>query len=171
MRHLSWALPVFLVSYLFACTKPTLREVNPVWNEKNHPVISRASVFDTIRVNAIHALDIREVHGVNARYRSGRSVSYFEYDTDTPRLLTFITCLPFQINNGISDTTCRLQNFDFSLSNKKFLPPEEVAAADFFWDINPKDYRYYECLKSPERHTLLIHKQTGRVLHRIEFNG
>jgi len=171
MRHLSWALPAFLVSYLFACTKPTSREVITVWNEKNHPLISKISLFDTIHINTILALDIREVHGVNARYRSGKKVSYFEYDTDASTLLTFITCLPFQMNNSISDTTCRLQNFDFSLSDKKFLSREERDAADFFWDINPKDYRYYECLKSPERHTLLIHKQTGRVLHRIEVGA
>lgn len=171
MRNISWILPLFLISYLFACTKPSAREIITVWNEKNHPVISKTSLFDTIHVNSIRALDVRELHGVNAQYRSGRKVSYFEYDTDVSTLLTFLTCLPFKPDNAISDTTCRLQNFDFSLSGKRFLPQEELVAADFFWNIQPQDYLYYECLKSPERHTLLIHKQTRRVLHRIEVSG
>jgi len=168
MRYISWILPLFLVSYLFACTKPKSREVITVWNEKNHPIISKTSVFDTIRVNAIRSLDIREVNGVSAQYHSGKKVSYFEYDTDASKLLTFIACLPFKTDNTLSDTTCRLQSFDFSLSEKKFLSQEELTAASFFWNIDPRDYRYYECLKAPERHTLLINKQTGRVLHRIE---
>lgn len=171
MRNLSWGLPFFLISYLFACNKPVSREVITVWNEKNHPIILKTSVFDTIRVSSIRALDIQELHGVSARYPSGKNVSYFEYEADTSTLLTFISCLPFKNNNNVSDTTCRLQNFDFSLSDKQFLSPEELAAASFFWDILPHEYSYYECLKSPERHTLLIHKQTGRVLHRIEVNG
>jgi len=168
MRYLSWALPIFLVSYLFACTKPVRREVITVWNEKNSPVITNTSLFDTLRVNAIRALDIHELHGVRASYLSGKTVSYFEYDTDPEKLLTFISCLPFKKTDAVSDTVCHLQNFTFSQSGRELLSGEELTSAAFFWKINPDDYLYYECLKSPARHTILINKKTKRVLHRIE---
>lgn len=168
MRLIPFLLPAFLLCSLFACKKPVEHTIVSVWHEKDDPVISKISLFDTLRVPSLRAMDIQEINGLNVVYGTGRKTLYFEYTADTSKLLTLISCLPFDRNNDVSDTTARLQNFAFSQSGKDLISSEEIAAASFFWNINPGDFYYYECLKSPARHTLLIHKQTGRVLHRIE---
>ena len=80
-----------------------------------------------------------------------------------------VASLPFKPDHTVSDTLCRKMGLPFSLAGKKILSEKEKEATRFFWEINPSEYDYYECRKGPVRHTLLIHKVNGTILHRMEF--
>jgi hypothetical protein len=162
--------PLSLIVAIAACKRPTAAiNQTGIWDEASAPSIDKTSLWDTIPARFIANVNIKEVNGVKASYTSGRSTSYHEYEVSSvEKLLVSISSLPFKNTNAINDTTCRAINTVFSLSGKDIVSEEEIKAADFFWRINPADYDYYECIKTPMRHTILINKKTRRVLHRIE---
>jgi hypothetical protein len=169
MRLLAFISPLVLFAAGFACQKP-VETIDSTWTEYAKPFITNASIYDTLPV-AKHRLSIKENKGVKVVYASGKSTSYFEYETDPKKLITIISALPFEKGNALNDTLCRKVEHTFSLSAKNVLSGDELASANFFWSIEPKNYTYYECLKYPARHTLLINNITGRILHRIEIES
>jgi hypothetical protein len=170
MRLLAFISPLLLFAAGFACQKP-VETINSTWTEYAKPFITKASIYDTIPALSKFKLSIKETKGVKVVYTSGKSTSYFEYETDPKKLITIISALPFEKGNAINDTLCRKIENTFSLSAKNVLSSDELAGANFFWSIEPKNYTYFECLKYPARHTLLINNITGRILHRIELES
>jgi hypothetical protein len=170
MRLLAFIFPLFLFAAGFACQKP-VEPVNFTWIEYAKPFISKATIYDSLPGLKNNTLYIKELKGVKVTYASGKTASYFEYEADAKKLIRTISALPFQKGNAVNDTLCRKTENTFSLSAKKVLSKEEVASANFFWGIQPKDYTCYECLKYPARHTVLINKITGTILHRIEVES
>jgi hypothetical protein len=154
----------------FACQKPVDNSIS-TWKEYEEPLISKANLYDTLPGLTKHKLSVKEIKGIKVVYTSGRSTSYFEYETDSKILLEAISALPFKKGNAVNDTLCRRMNNLFSLSGKKVLSQDELVSAKFFWNIEPSDYAYYECLKYPARHTLLINNRTGTILHRVEIEA
>ncbi len=165
---LSYALPVFILSSIFACKRPSESHADTVWSEHKSPTLTTTLLRDTLPYRFISNLHITEVHGVKASYSSGQQTSYYEYEADPEMILKMVSSLPFKRSNSVSDTTCRAFEIPFSMTGKRFISAKELQAANFFWQINPKDFFYYECLKNPDRHTILINKITGRILHRVE---
>lgn len=163
--------PIAIMLLIAACERPT-KAINDTaiygWDEYKNPVITRVSLHDTVSKKFTNALNIASVNGIKASYPSGKYTAYFEYKADPEKVLNAIGRLPFKTSNAVSDTTCRALALRFSLSGKLLLSVNEIKASSFFWNINPQDFFYYECLKAPERHTILINKITGMVLHRIE---
>jgi hypothetical protein len=158
--------PVLLIASAFSCKKP--KETASGWKEYQSPVIEKVSLLDSLSSKALQNLNIKEINGVRVIYKSGKSASYFEYEADACALLKVINTLPFKRTNAITDTVCRAMEIPFSLSGKVVLSEEEIAATYFFWEVGPKDFLYYECIKAPQKHTILISKTTDRVFHRIE---
>jgi hypothetical protein len=162
------AFPLLLLLAIITCKKPTASLNSTAWEEYTNPVITPAVLRDTLPVKYYALLSAQEIHGIKVSYPSGNHTSYFEYVADAENVLRTISALPFKRTNALVDAACRMSQLPFSLTGKTILSQEETAAAQFFWNINPNDYIHYECLKSPARHTLLIHKRTKRILHRIE---
>ena len=162
--------PILLIFTIISCERPT-RAINSDmygWNEYSHPIITRVSLRDTLSKKITKVLNNTDASGVKVSHPSGKYTLYFEYTADPDNLLNAIATLPFKKSNAVSDTTCRTQSLPFSLSGKLLLSEHEIEASSFFWNINPQEFLYYECLKAPERHTILINKVTGKILHRIE---
>ena len=163
--------PIAIMMLRAACERPT-KAINNTdiygWDEYKNPVITRTSLYDTLPKKFTSELNMASINGIKATYPSGKYTAYFEYKADPEKVLNAIGTLPFKKSDAVSDTTCRALPIPFSLSGKSVLSMSEIKASSFFWNINPHDFFYYECLKAPERHTILINKITGMVLHRIE---
>jgi len=166
----SFILPALLILSIFACEKP--RDTSYLLNEYDQPEITNVTLRDTLPKNDVLSnLFIEESKGVKAIYKSGRYTCYFEYKANQQDILKIINTLPFDINTRLSDTQCRKMNQDFSLNGKRIRSGKEIESSAFFWDINPEDFVYYECIKSPMRHTLLLDKHSNRILHRIDLES
>ncbi len=167
VMRLSFALlfPLLMFASMFACKRPVEAIASTTWQDYKSPIISRASLRDTI---PIKSLPIKEINGIKAIYKNGNTTQYFEYEADADKILDIINRLPFKKTNHITDTTYRTMQITFSLSAKSVLSFEENEAASFFWNAKSDDYRYYECIKAKDTHTILVSKTTGRILHRIE---
>ncbi len=166
----SFILPTLLILSIFACKKPS-ESSSYLPNEYESPEIKLVSLLDTLPSNSLSNLSIQELKGVKATYVTGRYTCYFEYSANQQELLRAINILPFNMNTRLSDTQCRKIDRDFSLNGKRTRSDQEVESSSFFWNINPEDFTYYECIKSPMRHTILLDKHSNRILHRIEIES
>ncbi len=165
----AFILPTLLILSIFACKKPV--DTSFLLNEHESPEIKLVTLRDTLPNSSLSNLPIQELKGVKATYVSGRYTCYFEYNANQQEVLRAIDILPFDINTRLSDTQCRKMDGDFSLSGKRILSNQEINSSAFFWSINPEDFTYYECIKSPMRHTILLDKYSNKILHRIEIES
>lgn len=165
----AFILPALLILSIFACEKP--KDTSYLPDEYANPQIAQITLHDTLSTPSLSHLSIQELKGVKASYISGRYTCYFEYNANQQDLLKVINTLPFDINTRLSDTVCRKMDGEFSLSGQRILSNQEIASSAFFWNINPEDFTYYECIKSPMRHTILLDKHSNRILHRIEIES
>lgn len=166
----SFILPTLLILSIFACKKPG--DTSYLLNEYDQPGITTVTLRDTLpKQEVLSNLFIQETKGIKAIYKSGRYTCYFEYQANQQDILKIINLLPFNTNTRLSDTQCRNMNQTFSLNGKRIRSEKEIESSAFFWDINPEDFVYYECIKSPMRHTLLLDKYSNRILHRIDIES
>lgn len=165
----AFILPGLLILSIFACEKPKNTSYFP--DEYANPQITRMTLRDTLSAKSLSNLYIQELKGVKVSYASGRYTCYFEYNANQQDILKVINTLPFDINTRLSDTLCRKMDEEFSLNGKRIRSNQEIASSSFFWNINPNNFTYYECIKSPMRHTLLLDKHSNRILHRIEIES
>jgi len=165
----AFILPVLLILSIFACERP--KDTSYLPDEYANPQIAQITLRDTLSAKSISNLVIQELKGVKASYVTGRYTCYFEYNTNQQDLLRAINTLPFDMNTRLSDTQCRKIEGNFSVNGKRARSDREVESSSFFWNINPDDFTYYECIKSPMRHTLLLDKHSNRILHRIEIES
>lgn len=167
MKYWCYFFHFFFILAIFACKKPPETATIQEWSGKEEPAISSISLYDTIP-SIIKQINIHEIRGIKAAYPSGAFTCYFEYDAEPAEMLKLISMLPFKRNGMSSDTIVRPMESEFSTSGKTLLTEEEISSSEFFWNIDPRQYSYYECVKNPVRHTILVNKNTGRILHRIE---
>jgi hypothetical protein len=135
--------------------------------DRDIPVITSVSVYDTLPKNALMHLALRQIQGIKAEHASGGYTCYFAYETDGTELLRRISALPFRRGQH-ADTLCRRMDLPFSLSGQKLLSEAEQRSSSFFWPADPSGYTHYECVKGSQRHTILISKVDATILHRIE---
>ena len=100
---------------------------------------------------------------------TGKYTYYFEYIANKQDTLRMISALPFLKDNRPSSLTCELMNASFDPLDNSALTQEGRDATSFFWNIRGEDFTFYECYKSPVKHTLLLSKTTDRILHKVEF--
>jgi hypothetical protein len=154
----------------WSCQRNTMADVEQdnVWEAYRSPAFKHISLYDTLPKRAVDYLSAVEINGVRATYPSGKHTSYHEYVADPIRVLFAVQSIPFAMNEG-GDTLCREMNRPFTLSGQRVLSREEKLRASFFWEVNPDEFLYYECVKGVQRHTILISKNSKRILHRIEM--
>ncbi len=153
-------LPFFLIFYLFL-PKETIKEL---------PFTQTTSLEDSIPMEYYRQLNVVEKQG-NKFFEKDKAVAYLEYETDVQALLKTIASLPFSKYAVRADTVCIETGFYGFTSIRNSISAEELNTGSYFWNIEPNDYRVYECIKGYEKHTLLISKNSDQVLHRIEFTS
>lgn len=165
----SLLLALAIIGVFWSCQRNTAVDIehDNVWIDYKSPAFKHISLYDTLPKRAADYLSAVELNGVRAIYPTGRHTSYLEYEADPMRVLFAVQSLPFAIHEG-GDTLCRDMRQPFSLSGQRVLSNEEKKQASFFWNINPEDFVYYECIKGLQRHTILVSKTSRKILHRVE---
>ncbi|HEY5749353.1 MAG TPA: hypothetical protein VIU12_24970 [Chryseolinea sp.] len=158
----------FLLFCFLACKKPANLGDGSA-DVGKLPIALAVSLRDSLPQKAMTTLGLSEVIGVKVQYIDGHSASYFSYPAGREVALNTIAGLPFSKGSKVADTLCRpvatatLQREYASLSST------ESRYADFFWQALNHNVEVYECIKAPWKHTLLVSKTSGQVLHRIEY--
>ena len=141
--------------------------------------VKRDSQIDTsttyVSDSSVHEIlghsieNIQEIHAVKVS-RADKVSFYFEYEADHTKVLSLLASMSFRLDNNNSSVQCGLMN---SESNPLLcfgaLSQVERDASSFFWSANATDYTFYECTKSPLKHTMLVSKTSSRILHRVEM--
>lgn len=100
---------------------------------------------------------------------TGTYTYYFEYIANKQDTVRRISALPFLKDNRPSSLACELMNAQLSPLDNAALTQEERDATSFFWNVRADEFIFYECYKSPVKHTLLLSKTSDRILHKVEF--
>ena len=82
--------------------------------------------------------------------------------------LKVIGSLPFILDDNVSSLECTLMESNTNPLEITETSEQVLEATAFFWNSKATDYVFYECAKSPLKHTLLISKTSSRILHKIE---
>jgi hypothetical protein len=111
---------------------------------------------------------IKELHAIKVS-RADKVSYYFEYEADHSRVMELLASMPFQLDDNKSSVQCGLMNSETNpLLYAATLSKVERDASNFFWTAQPTEYTFYECTKSPLKHTMLVSKNSSRILHRVE---
>lgn len=130
--------------------------------------VSHASVTHEFFNDA--SINLQQLNGVKViNPDTGKYTFYFEYIANKQDTLRLISALPFLKDNRPSSLTCNLMNVSFDPLDNSTLTQEERDATSFFWNAHAEDFTFYECYKSPVKHTLLLSKTSDRILHKVEF--
>jgi hypothetical protein len=165
--RLSFIFPCLLVLSALSCKKPGRSNLTPD-PASIPPLVLATSLSDTISPNALRALKLEKVTGLKVKYITGHFASYFEYEADGKQILKTISQLPFSRYATLADTVCSpLTPVDLALL-RKHVSGDEIKHGSSFWTADLEEFELYECLKSPLKHTILIGKNSRRILHRIE---
>ncbi|NJM26710.1 MAG: hypothetical protein HC859_15760 [Bacteroidia bacterium] len=132
--------------------------------------IEEVNLADTLPASVYSALaTVKQVHGVRIRYADGTSSYYFEYETDHEKLLTAVGHSGFAAYARLADTRCREISFDDAHTDyKRGMTSLQAEETSFFRNINRTDYNFFECVKTPLKHTLVLDKRSNRTLHRVD---
>ncbi|HEU5291314.1 MAG TPA: hypothetical protein VFU05_11755 [Cyclobacteriaceae bacterium] len=131
--------------------------------------MSYASVQEDI-FNQISIGNIQEIHGVKIMdYENQKIEYYFEYEANALDTLKMIAVLPFAIDDNISNVApVRMESNTNPLEINPAFTEEIRDAIAFFSNAKAEEFTFYECVKSPMKHTLLISKTSSRILHKVE---
>jgi hypothetical protein len=131
------------------------------------PVVFLTSLEDSLPKKTFDALHVGSVIGTKIS-GNGFDVRYFEYEVDPGKLLAAISEMPFNKNALIADTICRKINYLSLVTEEDKIPGDDYWIK--FTNVDSDEFLFYECIKPPLRHTLLIRKNSGRVIHRISYS-
>ena len=114
--------------------------------------------------------NIHEIHGVKIMdYDRQRVEYYFEYEATEVDTLKMVASLPFAIDDHASNVApIRMESATNPLAVNPIFTAEILDAISFFSNANAEDFTFYECVKSPMKHTILVSKTSSRILHKVE---
>jgi hypothetical protein len=166
-NHLRAALIMGFFAALTIYITDKREEELPVWADSS-PNISSASVQHDIYQDM--SAEIQQLNGVKVRdSRTGKFVYYFEYIANKQDTLRRISAMPFLKDNRTSSLSVELMESSLNPLDGSTLSEEERTATSFFWNAKGEEFTFYECYKSPVKHTLLLSKTSDKILHKVEF--
>ena len=151
---------------LSCCSKPAHINSESL-REEAAPRIMEVQIKDTLPSKFISELGITGTHGLQFSYDDGRQSTYFRYSANRNTVLDALSKLGFSRNSPLADTSCRALTSDQFLSLRDLVKDTEKAEARFFWEIDPRRYEIFECLKAPSHHLVLLEKNSDTVFHLV----
>jgi hypothetical protein len=140
---------------------------------ESQPWIYESNIADASVKNEIFqdpSAQIDQLHGVKVVDRTtGKFTYYFEYIANKQDTLRRIAALPFLKDNRPSSLSVELMESALNPLDGSILSQEEREATSFFWEAQAEEFIFYECYKSPVKHTLLISKTSNHILHKVEL--
>lgn len=117
------------------------------------------------------AFAVQQLNGVKVvDSKTGKFTYYFEYIANKQDTLRRVAALPFSLkDNRPSSVACELLTTTVNPLDSSKIAAAEKQASAFFWNVNAEDFTFYECYKSPVKHTLLLSKTSDRILHKVEL--
>lgn len=142
---------------------------NRIMDPESVSGIVLASIQEDILQGATIA-NLKEINGIRIVYNDySKCTFYFKYQADPYDTLKVIGDLPFVLDDNASSVACFLMNSNSNpLDENKTLTKQELEASSFFWNSKPEEYTFYECIKSPFKHTVLISRSSPVILHKVE---
>lgn len=176
---MGYLFPLLLISAIITCKEPpkenndaTIPQARNTTAWKNlPPVVFEASLADTLPAQTTARLGLQNISGTALKYLTGTNAYYFTYYAEKNSLLHEMSLIPFSRYGFLSDVNCRPMGTSYLSTIQPPTDSLEYAKSIAFWEADPNCYDLYECIKSPWRHTLLINKSSGQVLHRIDNLG
>lgn len=130
--------------------------------------VSEASVAHDLFNDS--GFNVKQLNGVKiVNPDTGKVTYYFEYIANKQDTLRRISVMPFLKDNRQSSLSCELMTSSLNPLDNSALTQEERDATSFFWNARAEDFIFYECYKSPVKHTLLLSKTSDLILHKVEF--
>jgi hypothetical protein len=135
--------------------------------------VSMATALDEmLPEKSVRELGLKDrVPGTKIKHPGGAFVTYFEYDAKSSDVLAMLAHSPFSMYAIKSDTTARAISFYELELLRLRITEEEYQNAPDFWSAKADEFDAFECIKAPLMHTVLIHKKTKKILHRIEYQA
>jgi hypothetical protein len=114
--------------------------------------------------------NIHEIHGVKIMDHDRQKVEYyFEYEATEVDTLKMVASLPFTIDDHPSNLApVPMESSTNPLEVNPTFTAEILDAIAFFSNAKADEFTFYECVKSPMKHTILISKTSSRILHKVE---
>jgi hypothetical protein len=114
-------------------------------------------------------MQISDVTGIKVKYLSGHESRYFAYRANPDLTLRAVSQIPFNPYSKYDDTLCRrVSGGEFEII-RQHISAMEFESSSFFWQAFSEQTEVYECIKIPYRHTLLIHRESNSIFHRMEL--
>lgn len=162
----AFVLPGLLILSVTACRKSNS---NLSIDRPASSIIYSTSLADTLPKKTYEALHLGKVIGTRVIDLQGHDTRYFVYEADSAIVLQAISNTAFSIESPLADTLCQKTSKGILGQIYKTCSQEELEAGKSFWNSDFDQYDFYECIKSPMKHHILINKKTNKILHRIEY--
>ncbi|HYG20158.1 MAG TPA: hypothetical protein VD816_14570 [Ohtaekwangia sp.] len=167
LRYGTLLFPCWLIFAAFSCQTAERSRIDPALVP---PLILTTAISDSLPPKAVSALGLHNVTGVKIKYITGQYAQYFEYEADRAAVLQMLALLPFSRYTEKADTVARrIGHAEFEKLRRE-IPSVELENSTSFWSAD-EAYDVYECLKFPLIHTVLISKDSNRIIHRIARMG
>lgn len=159
---------VLLLLSIVACKKPSYSTDGLVYDH-SMPVLFYTSLADTLPKKTFDQLNLSDrVVGIKINNLNGLDVRYFEYQADPDVMIGALSKMAFDKHEIRADTLCRkITSQEMRLTFEQ-VSSSELAYASSFFNSTSASFEFYECLKSPYRHHVVIDRVTNKVMHRIE---
>jgi hypothetical protein len=160
-KLLTFIFPAALLLMIFACDATQHKA-------KWEPSIAHATLTDSLPPSLLLNVNSHQLQGYHVTHAPGSSTYYFEYEANHQALLRELSQLPFAIDSAQADVQCRLISESKVIESIKKSFQETLVARHFFLEKDFDNYTFYECVKLPQHHYLLLDKHSDRVLHVIQ---
>ena len=139
--------------------------------DRAHSTSALSMSYASVQADIFNQLgNIQEIHGVKIMdYENQKVEYYFEYEANELDTLKMIASLPFAIDDNKSNVApVRMESSSSSLKINPSFTDEIKREIAFFSNAKAEEFTFYECVKSPMKHTLLVSKTSSRILHKVE---
>lgn len=159
----------FFIVSLVACKKPVAEAINEPLKLSEHSATFYISLADTLPQKTSEALQLGDVTGIKLTTLSGHDIRYFHYRSNSQDVLKALSNSPFTRTAIYADTLCRKVEYTYVEGLRATLPYAERDASSFFWNNVSADLEYYESVKPPLKHLIIINKSSNDIYHRVEL--
>jgi len=134
---------------------------------KDANLVLAVSLQDSLPESFITKVAPHEIQGYRVVKSSTESISFFEYRANHQRLLKELARLPFAADSVRADTQTRIITDALEIRQVAALLKEQSIADHFQMKEPISDYEVHHCLKTPQQHYVLLHKESDRVIHLV----
>lgn len=139
--------------------------------ELREPSIKKYPLFKKFPTLKEHRYKIKNTQGVKCEYLPCFYRYYFKYQANKEAILDFISHRESHFNEIKPDSICHKITYRSFRRNLKNRTHKELKEARFFFTFHQfdmEDLEFFECIRTPEKHSIIFNNKTKTVYHIIE---